>query len=306
MPASKFQSAAAGKASAPKAQPGGKAAHRAGVARTLPGTEAKTTVDRETGQVVPLVLLYNGIRFWWLLFLIAVVGGLLGWAISSTRPPVYEAVARFRGSIDYTGTGPLTQYEEDTAYNTLRNVLTSDVVMQAVVDEAVAQGTTLQVADLMSMTYPERKFDTWELRIRDGDPQKARQIAEIWARQGALALQESYRHAVLADEISRSIRVLEGCLGRAVQGQTSDPVCTQQRFVDLQEDLLEAGNRLAQERNASQGMFVGLIPAPSEPISAPDRPVQNDRNQFVLAGCLLGFLIGLGIVETGLPTRWRR
>ena len=306
LPASKFQSAAAGKASAPKAKPSGSAVSRSGASRAQPGSAANPAIDYDTGQVTPLAMLHNAVRFWWVLFLAIVLGGLAGWLASSARPPVYEGVARFSGRIDYTSTGPLTQFEEDTAYNTIGDILLSKGVVQDVADEANAQGISVDPVQLRQSVYRERKFDIWELRIRRGDPQTAQKLAEIWAEKGHAALLESYRHALLADQISQNIRTLESCLGRAVQGEISSPVCSKARFSEIQNDLYEAVNALYKEQKASFGMFAGLIPGPAEMVTPSQEPVHFGRNQLVLAGGIIGLLAGLLVIETGLLARWFR
>ena len=296
LPASKYKAATAGRVR--------KTGSSKAASRTKLHLQTQPAIDYTTGQLVPLALLSNVVRYWYVMFLLIALGGLLGLLFSMFRPPVYEAVARFGGSIDYVSTGPLTQYEEDIAYDTIANILLSKDVMQAVIDSANAEEIAIaNVSELRQMVSAERKFDVWDLRIRSGSLEEAQRVAEIWAEKGHAVLLESYQHAVMAEEIRKTVQSLEDCLEKAASTEPSGAVCAQSRFVDIQTDLREAGAQLFQERAASRGFFAGLAVGPAEPVTMSTEPVLYGRNGLILAGCLVGLLVGVVILETNIPSR---
>jgi hypothetical protein len=252
----------------------------------------------------PLHALQTTMRFWWFIFLFMLAGGGIAWLINRTQPPLFEAVARFSANIDYVSTGPLTQYEEDTALNGIGNLIYSNAVIQKVVDRAAAEGIRTSLVELKRAAVLERRFDIWELRVRNADPREAERLANLWVEQGQAALVEGYQHALQADHINRYLLSLENCLAETAASEPSSAQCSRARFAQIQEDIRQAGKVLYQERLASRGLFSGVMIGPVDQASQPERPVIFQRNQVILAGCLIGFLLGAGFVQLNIPARW--
>jgi hypothetical protein len=230
----------------------------------------------------------------------------VGWAIHQLRPPVYEAVGQFSASIDFVGTGPLTQYEEDVALNAIGSLIGSRLVVDRVVEQAKNMGIKTDATELVRMAAVERKFTTWELRIRSTDPQRTAQIANLWVEQAQALLLESYQHALLAEQISRYSNSLESCLEQSAVSEPSSALCSRSRFVEIQFDLQQAGEALYRERTASRGLFAGLTIGPANPAVIPEKPVIFGRNQLVLAGSMIGLLGGIALFSLGAPVRWMK
>ena len=81
---------------------------------------------------VPLVVLENALRYWWIVAVAIILGGAAGLLAHSFKPPLYESMAEFSIAVDLIGTGPLTQYEEDLGINTAGNVMVADDVKGSV------------------------------------------------------------------------------------------------------------------------------------------------------------------------------
>jgi hypothetical protein len=60
---------------------------------------------------------------------------------------------------------------------------------------------------------------------------------------------------------------------------------------------------MAQEREASRGLFVGMRIGEPELLVAADRPIRYGRAGFALGGALIGLVLGIVRVETGLIRR---
>jgi hypothetical protein len=255
---------------------------------------------------VPLRELRQVLRYWWLVSLFCVIGGLAGLLISALRPPVYEAVVHFSASIDYTSTGPLTQYEEDMAINVVGDIIYSIDVKNEVLDRAQAEGLTVTLRQLNEDAYIERRVTDYNLRVRHADPAVAHRVAELWAGAGYSALMESYRHSIQAEYLNRYILTLTNCLSRSVGSEPAHGLCANYRLVEIQEDIQAAGQALFEERKASRGLFAGVTIGPAAQAVLNHRPIQFDRNQLVLFGGLIGLLLGIVLVETGLPARLGR
>ncbi len=275
-------------------------------APTAPRSDSEP-LSAADGSFVPLAALQNAIRFWWFLALMVIFGGLVGFLIHLSRPPIYEATAQFSASIDYVATGPMTQFEEDTALNAVNDLLYSDQVAQMVADQLKTEGLSEDVASLKQSAVMERRVNVFVLRVRAADPQRAGQIASAWLKQGQVVLQDSYQHALAADRLNRYLLSLENCLTQSVETEPVSVPCSPARFAEIQSDMSQAGKALAEERQASHELFSGLTIGPTDGPAVNSRPVIFGRNQVVMAGALIGFLVGVWLIQLGLPARlWKR
>ena len=134
------------------------------------------TDKNNPGTIDIMDTMTNLFRHWWLIALIAIVGGLLGLAVSALKPPKYEAEAVFSATIDFRDINfenlvdetesPLTfsQYDIDMALSEVQ------IVLVQVRDEAFTYAQTLD-ASLDAETFEnntliERELGLWYLRYR--------------------------------------------------------------------------------------------------------------------------------------------
>jgi hypothetical protein len=251
----------------------------------------------------PAAALENALRWWWIIVFLVVAGGAAGWLVHSMRPPLYEAVGHISAGIDYVSTGPMTQYSEDVALNAIGNIVISITVMEQVVEQVNLEGYPITLDELIKMSVVERRFTTWDLQVLNKDPKAAVFIASTWADVSRAALLESYQHAILADQYQRTTQALERCLVEASVAEEAPVICSPERFQELQEDLALAGEQIYAERVASQGLFSGLVIGPENATTSADAPVVYGRSQLVLAGGVIGLLLGSWLVQSRLPAR---
>lgn len=138
---------------------------------------------------------------WWKIVLLAVLGGLIGLAVSFLTPPAYQAEATFYASIDFTQINfenmvgeygdPLifTQYDEDLALQIVERVLYAErqeALRFAQMLDASLDGQTFR-EDMQIQRYLAR----WHLRYRHEDPEIAQAIVNHWASIGMAALEDA-------------------------------------------------------------------------------------------------------------------
>jgi hypothetical protein len=75
---------------------------------------------------------------------------------------------------------------------------------------------------------------------------------------------------------------------------------------ELNEEIQQVTEELTQARAAGQGLSTALVFDLTDPARVPRRPVQSGRNSMVLAGGLIGLIIGAWGVGTRLPARLAR
>jgi uncharacterized protein involved in exopolysaccharide biosynthesis len=193
-------------------------------------------------ELVPLDHFYLFIRYWWLVVIATLIGGVIGFVFSNLRTPQYEAAAIFYLNIDLNKVKepPLPLHDEDLALSMIQGALLHPQVIDDLVQELKKSDPQLDSGKLLANYVLERKNDIWELRYRDPDPLVAQRIVNLWAGKGY----EKY---------------------------------------------------LAQKKDGTIPSYV----ISNEPLlsGTPTKPSTYPPTQIILAGSMLGFLIGILILE---------
>ena len=243
----------------------------------------------------------KALRYWWLIVLLTIWGGLVGWLYHQVRSPEYEAQAEFFVSIDFSQTGDLTQFEEDHAVSAINRMAYSDAVLERLIARASDQGISIELAELKWASTLERRQARWTLYLRDEDPQRAAALVNLWAEETLAGLQEAHTYALQAQALRSYLNLLNTC-GQADNAQLPE-ACNSLNLSSVPQDVQAASQELESALAGSQGLFPALIFDLASQASVPTVPVQFGRNSLVLAGGLIGFLIGVIVVNTDLPVR---
>lgn len=266
--------------------------------------EDRIPTNRLAGDIVPLDLLQTSLRRWWLVILFVLIGGLVGWFIFLVQPPFYEASTSILVTVDFVSTGQLTQFEEDAMMDAVGNVLRSTEVIDRTLTKADQSGVHISAQQFKQMSFIERRLGTWIMRIRSRSPEEAMNLANIWAKEGGAALNDAYQHAVTADHLSRYAVSLETCLEKSVNLVPAAAVCIPEDRVNVQEEIQKLSQNLTSERSASRGILPAALIDPPQLSSLPASPVETGRGGYILAGALLGFLVGFVVCQ--FPLRFRK
>lgn len=257
------------------------------MSQTDPALQPNPPVD-----FAPVDLLLAAIRRWWLVSGLVVIGGLAGWLIFLFQPPVYEARASILVTIDFSNTGYLTQFEEDLMMDAVGNLLRAEDVAGRVATEARQQGINLDAKSFKTASSVERRLGTWELRIRRSSPEIAMRLANIWAEAGYSVLSDAYQHAVLAKIQAGYLNSLESCLSSASASERGSILCNGLQMREVQAELQNGSAQLFSEQLASRGIIAGTLLAPPQLAGLPGDPLPASRGAMILAGGLIGALLG--------------
>ncbi|KUK47033.1 MAG: hypothetical protein XD73_0102 [Anaerolinea thermophila] len=231
------------------------------------------------------------IRGWKRIVIFMIIGGLCGMLISTFRSPLFETRAAIAVTIDYTRTGALSDIQEDQAMRGLGSVIDSDAVKELVVLRAHQAGYEIDRNSIAEMFTLEREDFRWFLRVRDSDPQRAADLANLWAQIAVETLDDGMEHAIIAAHLQQYLDSLEFCMQRQVDDGITENACEQYDF----SYILEEVQSTAGEIRAQQQMSYGLMPA-LEFFLAENAPlntaaVQGTRGVFVIAGAFLGLIM---------------
>src|SRR5664279_3368298 len=96
----------------------------------------------------PYDFMARTLRYWMLVILIMIVGGLAAYLLHLTLPPLYESQAGISFAFNVNRFGHLTASEEDQAMGAAGNIMSSASVIQFTVEQAALRGYSLEAAPL--------------------------------------------------------------------------------------------------------------------------------------------------------------
>lgn len=251
-----------------------------------------------TLPVDPHVSIIKMLRYWWVVFIFAVGGATLGWLLSSFLPPKYEAYAAISVSIDFTRTGQLTDIEEDLAFVAVGDIVKSSKVMNSAEEKSNLLGLLEKGESISDYVFLERENERWLLIVRSGNAQRSADIANVWAKEADLAIQEAYHHALIAEHLARYMDGLSGCLQQMALDEGVQALCHISNLSELQNEIDATARQLQQEKTAALGLMPASHAYLQQWAEPPSQPVIYGRANLIFAGGVMGFLAGIWIVET--------
>ncbi len=236
-----------------------------------------------------------GSRWYWLVIAM-IAGGLLGWAATFFKAPLYEANAIFTVSIDYTQTGALTDIEEDQAMRGVGDIIFSDEVVSATLAVLKAEGMQLARDEFFEDAVFDREEFRWAVRYRDSDPQIALQVVNAWANEADRILQDSLVHARQAASYRQVLSGLELCLQRGMQAGGISADCSIDNLDAILAAISDTSALITHELAQSRGLFSAVAVALSDRADLPSQPVRYQTNVQVLSGAAIGLLAAIFIM----------
>lgn len=230
---------------------------------------------------------------WYVLTAGMIAGGLLSWGATFFLAPVYESDAVFSVTIDYTQTGALSDVEEDQAMRGVGNLIFSDEVTNATLEELERQGIKLSKDEFYDDAIFEREEFRWAIRFRDPNPVLAYQVVDAWAGQADLLIQDSLQHARRAASYEEVLTGLESCLQRTTQTGLSSDSCSIDNLNIILAEIDGVNAKITIEKEASRGLFSAVSTELVDFGEVSVTPIRHQVNILVLSGTMIGLLFAL-------------
>jgi uncharacterized protein involved in exopolysaccharide biosynthesis len=246
-----------------------------------------------TEEIDPNRVFRRVLAGWPLILILAVLGGLVGYGLSYLRPPLYEAASALGIDIDYARAVPLDDNARHDAFQRVRELLLADDTLEAT--RSLLGGAA--PADLQALRQHlrlENRAGRWDLIVVDPDPQAAARLANAWAESALTQLEEASLHAWRAADLQSAFFALGCRLEPNDQGEAEGVgwVCEIGVPTPGPDTLIQA---LQEEASLSRGILPAMSFSLLERVSAPAAPVIRGRGSLVLAGALIGLLLGAGL-----------
>jgi hypothetical protein len=241
----------------------------------------------------PLVGFEQTARRWWLILLLMILGGGFGWLYRRIQPPLYEAKAILVVNVDFTETGLMSELEEDQSILTVQTMIISTPVAQQVWDDLQRKGISTEAFMIGQNAFQERRQSQLVLTVRNTNAQAAADIANIWAERAFAALKDAHDHAVYGHILWKYLMSMEYCLAAPPVEPIPPSICNHGSLEDITKNIQVVQNMMAPELQASNGIIPALSIAFSQRASLPVSPVEYQQNLLVIAGALIGLILGV-------------
>jgi hypothetical protein len=254
------------------------------------------------------------LRYWWIVALAMILGGLLGWSIGRISTPVYEARAEYHVLVDDEAllvelhkTNPEAEltYADRAPYLTpVSEVFYSTKVRAAVQEQALAAGLDFPLDGFRNgqLTLDNRRSD-WMVIVRHSDSETAAQLANLWVAVADGFLRNAREQSVLAASLKLHLNLLSRCFENSNLSDGNRCAGTSFSSPDEMEMQYQERDRLYQAAlSASEGVSTLVSFEPGKAAEAPLRPIYYNTGLLMLVGSLLGLIVG-GVVVQKLPVK---
>lgn len=239
------------------------------------------------------------LRRWWVLVLLAALGGMGGLVFSLFTPAVYEAQAFFSAEINAGRITTLERMEEDMLIGYSMQVINSTPVRQATIQKANTAGLEIDENTFLKDGTLERQYFRLVLRVRHANPEIAARLANLWAETAAERYLEVYAHAQKAEELRLLREALAACLER---GEIT--ACGYSSAEELKTAMATTTAEFLVEQQASAGIDLEVDIHLTQLAVVLNQPVQFQRGMLALAGATIGFVLALMIIAAGILERF--
>ncbi len=228
-----------------------------------------------------------------------IVGGLFGFFVSQARPPIFESVATFSVTIDYTQTGALSDIQEDQAMRGVGSVIFSDSAIDKVQAMIMNEsGIILSKSDFLRNAFLDREEFRWTLRYRDPDQKFAEMAVNAWSKSANTLIQEGLAHSLTSRSLLEELETFKICLSGPSNGNNQS-FCENLDINLLVTSINEISAKIQAEKAASLGLFHALSVSLVQDGIPTTSAEFGQRNLLVLSGVMIGLLLSiiLSLVE---------
>jgi len=251
----------------------------------------------------PYETLDDALRWWWLIVLLMLLGGLIALGISQTQTPIYEARAEITLNVDLTRTGVISQEETDMVINAAGALIDSTDLRHQLRSEAITSGIqSLDEDRFLKVVFLERKAQSYVLRVQLEDPSQAAWLANRWAELAYANLQQAVQHAVSAQVLERHLDSLASCIQQS-SSENALLGCTLANLPSVQAALQETQQALQLEKQEAHAIIPAMLVSVTRTADVPTQAVDYNRKWLLLAGVLLGMLVGVSAIALKIPGR---
>jgi predicted regulator of amino acid metabolism with ACT domain len=251
-------------------------------------------------DLAPIQALKNLMKFWWVVVALMILGGGVGLFITRLQPPIYESSATISTALDYAFLSRLDDWEEDQIFQSVGDIIVSTSVLDKVIETATADGTPLTQAEIAANFSADRQDTRWVIRVRNANPQLAQKWAQLWSQEAISALSNLHKNTVVSVTVQSSLNSLVNCLQDKVVADASSALCPNEDSSTVTDQIATLANDPELKPIWNSLALSHTSFELTNDANLPSAPVLFGRNICVLTGALIGLLLGVVLVNSGL------
>jgi hypothetical protein len=249
------------------------------------------------------------LRFWWVVAITMVIGGLLGWSLSFLFPPVFEAIANYQVKLDEEALlAQMVSQKPDAEldYITREKYLSPVELMfykKEIRDDLAEQ------AQIAGLNYSPDQFNvsdfnldrrgwSWAVVVRNRDAETAAKLANLWLQVVDRRLSQLREQSVKAHALNISIRTLASCFDGRDLAEANR--CAGTSYANSEEaatNLQALESQYASISGASEGISELVTFEVINLAQVPAHAVLYRTGMLALVGSLLGLIAGVFIIQ---------
>ncbi len=255
----------------------------------------------DAGDFYPSEFMNRMVHWWWILGLLIITGGALGWLVSRIQKPLFESTSVITTAINFAYSGKLDDYEEDMLITAVGDVISSTKVLNNVVADAVSTGIDLDEVSIRDGLTKSRQGFRWELSSRFHDPHLAQQINQIWLTEAMKGLEELRMTGIEGlDELAYQ-HAVESCFSQSVVLEPSSAYCNAENLQQLQADIKNGTTSESEKALLTRLLISRISFEVTQDPNFIDKPIRYRANLTILAGCAAGLAAAIIFFLLGYP-----
>ena len=236
---------------------------------------------------------------WLFIVVLAVMGGLVGLGTSYLLPAEYLATASLGIGPDPNLAAPLSGSVQTEAYLRVQDLLLSDSTLGAARASVAPNLAGQTLAGFRAYLSLDRVGTRWDLKATGASPGDAAARANAWQAAASSQFAQAQAHALQVGQL-QGLLFRVACQPEAVAAQGLNDVWSCGK-PDLAINTNQISQQLLEEVRLSQGILPALSMTDLH-AAAPEGSIElRSRPLFILAGTLVGLLLGVTLVLAGVP-----
>ena len=265
-------------------------------------------------DISPRDSLDHVLRYWWVIALVMIASGLIGWVIGQISTPVYEARAEYRvhlnddallDELQKTRSIDELSYVDRAPYLTpVSEAFFNQEVRQTVQEQALDAGLDFPLDGFKNgqFTLDNRRSD-WLVIVRHRDSDTAARLANMWIAAADSLLKNAREHSVSAASLKLQLNLLTRCFENSSLSDGNRCAGTSFSSLDEMGMQYQELDRLYQvDFSKGDGISPLVSFEPGSAADAPARPVYYNTSLLMLVGSLVGLIVG-GVTVQKLPLK---
>ena len=250
-----------------------------------------------------LVQVYRRLLAGWLwVVAAAMIGALAGLAVAYLRPPLYEASAVIAIGIDRSRADVPDDITVRQAFDRVRGLLLADDTLEGAaalsVERGDAESPVESIRALIERIRLSERPDGWVLAVVGRDAIEVERLAQAWADVSLVQLQAASYHATRAAEWQDVL--YEASCQLVAPPDGSEPARWLCRSAPPLGESASIPASILAEVEASRGILPAVTYSVLRGSSGTARAVVWGRGSLVLAGALVGLVVGSVMVAVRL------